>query len=79
VFLSAAAASADWESLYWLSYGDCVFPCRSGSSPDLGRALPGSCTPAQVARAVADGHDVRGFYYWTLCDNYEWHLGYNMK
>ncbi|GIM00686.1 hypothetical protein Vretimale_5626 [Volvox reticuliferus] len=33
----------------------------------------------QVARAVADGHDVRGFYYWTLCDNYEWHLGYNMK
>ncbi|GLI65459.1 hypothetical protein VaNZ11_008841, partial [Volvox africanus] len=33
----------------------------------------------QVARAVAEGHDVRGFYYWTLCDNYEWHLGYNMK
>ncbi|EFJ47488.1 hypothetical protein VOLCADRAFT_120960 [Volvox carteri f. nagariensis] len=33
----------------------------------------------QVARAVADGHDVRGFYYWTLCDNFEWHLGYNMK
>ncbi|GLC50285.1 hypothetical protein PLESTB_000362600 [Pleodorina starrii] len=33
----------------------------------------------QVARAVTDGHDVRGFYYWTLCDNYEWHLGYNMN
>ncbi|PNH02539.1 Beta-galactosidase, partial [Tetrabaena socialis] len=33
----------------------------------------------EVGRAVADGHDVRGFYYWTLVDNYEWHLGYNMK
>ncbi|KXZ56250.1 hypothetical protein GPECTOR_1g218 [Gonium pectorale] len=33
----------------------------------------------QMSRAVADGFDVRGFYYWTLCDNYEWHLGYNMK
>ncbi|KAG2486953.1 hypothetical protein HYH03_014450 [Edaphochlamys debaryana] len=33
----------------------------------------------QLARAVADGHDVRGFYYWTLCDNFEWHLGWNMK
>lgn len=33
----------------------------------------------QVARAVADGYDVRGFFYWTLVDNYEWHLGYNMK
>eukprot|EP00198_Chlamydomonas_reinhardtii_P011511 XP_001700848.1 predicted protein [Chlamydomonas reinhardtii] len=33
----------------------------------------------QVARAVADGYDVRGFFYWTLVDNYEWHLGYNMN
>ncbi len=33
----------------------------------------------QLARAVADGVDVRGFMYWTLLDNFEWHLGYNMK
>ncbi len=33
----------------------------------------------QVSQAVASGADVRGFYYWTLVDNFEWHLGYNMK
>lgn len=24
-------------------------------------------------------YDVRGFYYWTLIDNFEWNLGYSMK
>lgn len=33
----------------------------------------------QVLRAVADGLDVRGFYYWTLVDNFEWSAGYKMK
>lgn len=30
-------------------------------------------------RAMADGYDVRGFYYWTLTDNFEWCLGDKMK
>ncbi|PNH12081.1 Beta-glucosidase A [Tetrabaena socialis] len=33
----------------------------------------------EVLRAVADGYDVRGFYYWTLIDNLEWATGYTMK
>ncbi len=33
----------------------------------------------QVLRALADGYDVRGFYYWTLVDNFEWAFGYTMK
>lgn len=41
------------------------------------------CTPAasmcQVLRALADGIDVRGFFYWTLMDNFEWSQGFNMK
>lgn len=36
----------------------------------VGRALAG------VHRCVADGLDVRGYYYWSLLDNFEWVLGY---
>jgi beta-glucosidase/6-phospho-beta-glucosidase/beta-galactosidase len=34
---------------------------------------------AQVLRALADGYDVRGFYYWTLVDSFEWSTGFTMK
>ncbi|KAG2499387.1 hypothetical protein HYH03_002962 [Edaphochlamys debaryana] len=33
----------------------------------------------QVLHAVADGYDVRGVYYWTLVDGFEWATGYSMK
>jgi hypothetical protein len=36
-------------------------------------------TPVQVLRAVADGYDVRGLYYWTLVDSYEWADGFAAK
>jgi beta-glucosidase len=32
-------------------------------------------TLAWVQRAARDGLDVRGFYWWTLIDNYEWNHG----
>jgi beta-glucosidase len=31
---------------------------------------------AQVARALVDGVDVRGFHYWSSFDNFEWAEGY---
>lgn len=33
----------------------------------------------QTLRAIADGADVRGFYWWTLVDNFEWNAGYLME
>lgn len=34
---------------------------------------------AQVARAIDDGADVRGFYHWTLVDNFEWAEGWGLR
>lgn len=30
-------------------------------------------------RAIVGGVDVRGFYYWSLLDNFEWQFGYSKK
>ena len=32
---------------------------------------------AGVSACIADGLDVRGLFYWTLLDNFEWSLGYS--
>jgi beta-glucosidase len=32
-----------------------------------------------LKKAVDDGYDVRGYYYWSLLDNYEWNMGHDKK
>ncbi len=32
-----------------------------------------------VSLALEDGIDIRGFYYWTLTDNFEWDAGWDMR
>jgi beta-glucosidase len=34
---------------------------------------------AAIARAVAEGADCRGYFYWSLLDNFEWNLGLSMR
>jgi beta-glucosidase len=34
---------------------------------------------AEAWRAIQDGADLRGFYHWTLVDNFEWCEAYSMK
>ena len=34
---------------------------------------------AAIGRAIRDGYDVRGYFSWSLADNYEWHYGYKAK
>ena len=34
---------------------------------------------AATRQAIADGANVRGFFYWSLLDNYEWAEGYEKR
>jgi beta-glucosidase/6-phospho-beta-glucosidase/beta-galactosidase len=34
---------------------------------------------ASLHRAIDRGVDMRGFYYWSLLDNFEWQFGYTKK
>jgi beta-glucosidase/6-phospho-beta-glucosidase/beta-galactosidase len=29
--------------------------------------------------ALAEGHDVRGYFHWTLTDNFEWTQGWRLR
>jgi beta-galactosidase len=32
-----------------------------------------------MKRAMEEGVDIRGYFYWTLFDNFEWAYGYSMQ
>ena len=32
-----------------------------------------------TSKAIKDGFDIRGFFHWSLMDNFEWAEGYSMR
>ena len=32
-----------------------------------------------ISKAIEDGYDIRGYFYWSLMDNFEWDLGYGER
>ena len=59
------------------SYGDA--PDENGIVDDDRRVSFYRRYIAQVARAIHDGADVRGYYAWSLLDNFEWAEGYSQR
>ena len=50
-----------------------------GSTDDSARVAYVSEALAGVLRCLDDGVDVRGYFYWSLLDNFEWVLGYGPR
>jgi beta-glucosidase len=47
-----------------------------GEQPDVRRRRFLAAGLAEVAGAVRDGIDIRGYLHWSLLDNFEWTHGY---
>lgn len=58
--------------IYLTEHG-CSSPDESFRERDLKENLK------SLHRAMAGGVDVRGFFYWSLLDNFEWQFGYSKK
>jgi beta-glucosidase len=59
------------------SYGDA--PDEKGVVNDDRRVRYLQGYIGQVGRAIQEGADVRGYYQWSLMDNFEWSFGYSQR
>ncbi|WP_276373877.1 family 1 glycosylhydrolase [Chryseolinea sp. H1M3-3] len=66
---------------YWLKYKKPIIITESGVSDetDLLRIQAIQDYAYIVHQAIQDGIDIRGYYFWSTWDNYEWHLGPSMR
>lgn len=74
------------ESLYHSlielkTYQKPVIICENGlaDAQDTRRADFIRSSVQQMARAVSEGLDVRGYFYWSLLDNFEWDSGFGPR
>ncbi len=59
----------------YITENGCAFPDAVGEPDDRRIAYISDHLDA-LRRAIADGVDVRGYFYWSLLDNLEWARGY---
>lgn len=50
-----------------------------GDSKDIHRGLFINRSLYAISEAIKDQYDIKGYYYWSLLDNFEWSLGYSQK
>jgi beta-glucosidase len=62
----------------YITENGCAWPDEAGV-PDQPRIDFIEGHLAELARAMADGVDVRGYFHWSLLDNFEWALGYEPR
>lgn len=61
------------------SYADAPYSGANGGVPDKRRTDFFRGHLAELARAIKDGADVRGYHAWSLLDNFEWAEGYSQR
>jgi beta-glucosidase len=61
------------------SYLDTPYEKENGRVPDARRTRFFRDELAELARAIADGANVRSFHAWSLLDNFEWNDGYSQR
>jgi beta-glucosidase len=61
------------------SYSDGPLPDNAAKVPDPRRIEFYRAHLAELARAIKDGANVRGYHAWSLLDNYEWAEGYSQR
>ena len=66
----------------YITENGCSYPTGPGSDGqvhDAERIAYYEAHIGQVARAISEGSDIRGYFAWSLLDNFEWSLGYSQR
>ncbi len=66
------------QNIYMAESGYATDSARDEDSlcNDLDRIMAMRCYMREMHRAIAEGVPVRGYYNWSLVDDWEWHYGY---
>lgn len=67
-----------YADMVWKRYGKPIIVTENGIADrnDSYRAQYITAHIAQVEKLLADGIDMRGYFYWSLLDNFEWDKGF---
>ncbi len=80
-FLAMAARDFTGDTPLFITENGMAAPDRiaNGTVQDDDRIAYIDAHVAKVRQAIAEGVPVKGYFVWSLMDNYEWALGYNKR